>query len=204
MSSAFYVLALGMTLRNTNRAPACRVLWQKKQIEQNNYNSNEYYMELDHKEGWAPKNWCFWIVVPEKILESSLDSKKIKSVNPKGNQSWIFTGSTDDEAEAPILWLLDAKSWLTGRDPDAGKDQRQKKRVAEEDIVRSYHQLNGCESEQSLGDSERCCSPWGCKETQLSDWTTTITQFMVLWKEWWEDCLVWRGQRRSNTWDRGK
>ena len=83
--------------------------------------------ELDHKEGWAPENWCFRTVVLEKTLESPLDSKEIKAVNPKGNQSWIFIGRTDAEAEAPILWPPDAKSWLTGKDSDAGKDWRQEK-----------------------------------------------------------------------------
>ena len=81
--------------------------------------------ELDQKEGWVPKNWCFQIVVLEKNLESPLDSKKIQPVNLKGNQSWIFTGRTDAEAEAPILWPPDAKYWLTEKDPDAGKDWRQ-------------------------------------------------------------------------------
>ena len=76
--------------------------------------------ELDHKEGWVPKNWCFWIVMLEKTLESPLDCKEIKPVNPKGNQPWRFTGRTD--AEAPILWPPDVKSWLTEKDPDAGKD----------------------------------------------------------------------------------
>ena len=78
--------------------------------------------ELDHKEGWVPNNWCFWTVVLEKILESPLESKEIKSVNSKGNQSWIFTGGTDAEAEVLILWPPDVKSRLTGKDPDAGKD----------------------------------------------------------------------------------
>ena len=77
--------------------------------------------ELDHKEGWEPKNWCLWIVVLEKAPESPMDSKEIKPVNLKGNQSWVFTGRTDAEAEAPILWPPDANSWLTGKDPDAGK-----------------------------------------------------------------------------------
>ena len=83
--------------------------------------------ELDHKEGWALKNWCFWTVVLKKALESPLDSKEIKSVNLKGNQPWIFTGRTDAEPEAPILWSPDAKSQLTGKDSDAGKDWRQEK-----------------------------------------------------------------------------
>ena len=80
--------------------------------------------ELDHEEGWVLKNWCFWTVVLEKTLEGSLDYKDIKPVNPEGNQSWIFIGRTDAEAEAPILWPPDAKSWLIGQDPDAGKDWR--------------------------------------------------------------------------------
>ena len=84
--------------------------------------------ELDRIEGWALKNWCFWIVVLEKILESPLDCEKIKPVNPKGNQSWIFIGRTDAEAEAPILWSPDVKRWLIGKDPDAGKDWRQKEK----------------------------------------------------------------------------
>ena len=83
--------------------------------------SHVQMLELDHKEGWEPKNWCLWIVVLEKTLESPLKCKEIKPVNLKGNQSWVFTGRTDAEAEAPILWPPDANSWLTGKDPDAGK-----------------------------------------------------------------------------------
>ena len=86
--------------------------------------SHVWMWELDYKESWAPKNWCSWIVVLEKILESPLNYKKIKPVNPKSKWSWIFIGRTDSEAEAPILWLPDAKSWLIGKDPDAGKDWR--------------------------------------------------------------------------------
>ena len=82
-------------------------------------------LELDHKEGWEPKNWCFWTVVLEKTLESPLDSKEIKPVNPKGNQPWTFIGKTDAEAEAPIIWPPDAKSQLIGKDPDGGKDWEQ-------------------------------------------------------------------------------
>ena len=92
--------------------------------------------ELDHKEDWVLKNWRFQTMVLEKTLEGPLDSKEIKPVNPKENQSWIFTGRTDAEAEAPILWPPDAKNWLIWKDPDAGKDWRQKeKRVAEDEIV---------------------------------------------------------------------
>ena len=90
------------------------------------FSSHVWMWELDYKESWALKNWCFWIVVLEKTLESPLDCKKIKPVNPKGNQSWIFTGRTD--AEAPILWPPDAKNWLIRKDPDTGKDWRQKEK----------------------------------------------------------------------------
>ena len=105
--------------------------------------------ELDHKEGWVPKNWCFWIMVLGKTLESLLDSKEIKSVNPKENQLWTFIRRID--AEAPILWPCDAKSWLTGKDPDAGKDWRRKEKgTTEDEMVGWYHQLNGHEFEQDL------------------------------------------------------
>ena len=110
--------------------------------------------ELDHKEGREPKNWCFWTVVLEKVLESSLDSKEIKPVNPKGNQSWIFIGRTDAEAEAPILWTPDVKSCLIVKDPDAGKDWGQEEKgIIEDEMVRWHHWLNGHEFEQTLGDS---------------------------------------------------
>ena len=93
--------------------------------------------ELAHNEVWVPKNWCFQIVVLEKILESPLDCKEIKPVHPKGNQSWIFIGRTDAEAEAPIFWPPDKKNQLIGKDFDAGKDWRQKeKRAAEDEVVR--------------------------------------------------------------------
>ena len=95
--------------------------------------------ELDHKEGWASKNWCFRTAVLEKTLESPLDCKEIKPVNLKGNQSWIFIGRTDAEAEAPILWPPDVKSWLIGKDPDAGKDWRQEEKGATEDEMLGWH-----------------------------------------------------------------
>ena len=100
---------------------------------------------LDHKEGWLPKNWCFWSVVLEKTLESALGCKKIKPLNPKENQPWIFT-----DAETPILWPPDAKSWLTGKDPDTGKDWRQvEKGVTEDEMVGWHHGLSGRKSEQT-------------------------------------------------------
>ena len=123
--------------------------------------------ELDYKASWALKNWCLWTVVLEKTLESPLDSKEIKLINPKGNQPWIFTGRTDTEAEAPILWPPDAKSWLIGIDPDAGKDRKQEEKgTTEDEMVGWHHQLNGHEFEQALGDGDGqgslvCCGPWG-------------------------------------------
>jgi len=95
--------------------------------------------ELDHKERWAPKNWCFQIVVLEKTLESPLVYKEIKPVNPKGNQSWIFIGRTDAEAEAPILWPSDVRNWLIEKDPDAGKDWRQEEKGTIEDEMTGWH-----------------------------------------------------------------
>ena len=116
--------------------------------------SHVWIWELDHKEDWVLKNWCFLIVVLEKTLESPLDSKEIKPVNPKGNQSWIFIGRT--EAEALILWPPAGKSWLIGKDPDAGKDWRQEgKEVTEYEMTGCHHWLNGHEFEQTPGDGER-------------------------------------------------
>ena len=104
--------------------------------------------ELDFKESWEPKNWCFWTVVLEKTLESPLDCKEIQSVHPKGDQSWIFIGRTDAEVEAPILWPPDANNWLTGKDPNAGKDWRQgEKGMTENGMVGWHHWLNGPEFE---------------------------------------------------------
>ena len=135
--------------------------------------------ELDHKESWALKNWCFWTIVLEKILESSLNCKEINPVNPKRNQSWIFTGRTEAEAEATILWPPDAKCWLR-KDPDVGKDWRQEdKRTTEDEMVGWHQQLDGHEFEQALElvmDREAwCAAVHGVTKirTRLSDWTTT-------------------------------
>ena len=101
--------------------------------------SHVWMWELDHKEGWAPKNWCFWTVVLEKTLESPLDCKEIQPVHPKGNQSWIFIERTDAEAEAPILWPPDAKTWLIGKDPNVKKDWRQEEKGTTEDKRAGWH-----------------------------------------------------------------
>ena len=129
-------------------------------------------------------DWCFWTAVLEKTLESPLDCKEIKPVNPKGNQSWIFIGRTDAEAEALILWPPDAKSWLIWKDPDAGKDWRWEKVMTEVKMVGWHHWLDGHEFEQALGDGDgqgslACCSPWGRKESDTTEWLN--------YNPWW--CL---------------
>ena len=102
--------------------------------------------KLDYKESWVPKNQCFWTVVLEKTLESPLDYEEIQPVHPKGDQSWMFTGRTDAEAETPILWPPDEKSWLIWKDPDAGKDWRQEEKgMTEDEMVGRHHQFSGYE-----------------------------------------------------------
>ena len=141
------------------------------------FSSSHLWMRnLDHKVGREPKSWCFWTVLLGKTLESHLDSKEIKGVNPKGNQS-IFIERTDVEAEAPILWPPCIKNWLVEKDPDAWKDWRQEvKQRREHEMVGYHHQLDGHEFEQTLGDSEGQgslprCSPWGRKVLEMTrDW----------------------------------
>ena len=131
--------------------------------------------ELDYKESWALKNWCFWTVVLEKTLESPLDSKEIQPIHPIGNQSWVFIGRNDAEAETPIVWSPYVKSWLIGKDPDAGKDWRQEEKgMTEDEMVGWHHWFNGPEFEWTLGVGDgqgglMCCSPWGCKESDTTE-----------------------------------
>ena len=152
---------------------------------------NVWIWELDYKESWAPKNWCFWTVVLEKTLERPLDHTEIKLVIPKGNQSWIFIGRTDAEAEAPIVWPQDAKNGLIGKDPDAWKDWRQEEKgMTEDEMAGCHHQLNGHEFEWALGvgvgqGSLAWYSPWSCKE---SDTTERLN-----WTEIWGGLLVGKG-----------
>ena len=136
--------------------------------------------ELDYKESWTLKNWCFWIVVLYENLQSPLDCKEIKQVNPKWNQSWIFIGKTDAEAETLILWPPDMKNWLIGKDPDAGKDWRQEEKgMTEDEMIGWHHQLDEHEFEQAPGvgydqESLMCCSTWGQKESEMTEqinWT---------------------------------
>ena len=145
--------------------------------------------ELDYNEGLAPKNRCLCIVVLEKTLESFLDSKEIKLVNLKRNQPWIFIGRTTGEAEAPILWPPDAKSWLIGKDPDAGKNRGQEVKGATEVEKAGWHRwLNGHEFEQTLGDREGqrslvCCNPWGHKSSDTTEWLNNNNYLNLLLAE---------------------
>ena len=141
-----------------------------------------YMWELDYKERWALKNWCFYTVVLEKTLESPLDCKEIQSVHPKGDQSWVFIGRTDVEAETPILWPPDLKSWLIWQGPDAGKDWRQdEKGMAEDEMIGWHHPLNGHGFRWTLGVGDgqgglACCGSWGRKESDKTEWLN--------WTEW--------------------
>ena len=137
--------------------------------------SHVWMWELDYKESWEPKNWYFWTMVLEKTLKSPLDCKEIKPVNTKENQSWIFIGRTDAEAETPILWPPDVKNWLIRKDADPGDDWRQEKGMTEDEMVGWHHRLNGHEFEQAPGDGEgegslACCSAWGHKESDTTEW----------------------------------
>ena len=108
------------------------------------YSSHVWMWKLDYKESWALKNWCFWTVVLETALESSLDCQEVKPVNPRGNQSWIFIGRTDTKAETPTIWPSDAKNWLIWKNPDAGKDWRQEEKgMTENEMVGWHHLLDG-------------------------------------------------------------
>ena len=131
--------------------------------------------ELYYKESWAPRNWCFWTVVLEKTLENPLDCKEIQPVHPKGNQSWIFIGRTDAEAETPILQPPDVKNWVIRKDPDSGKDWRQEEKgMTEDEMVRWHHQHNGHEFGQAPGAGDGqgslvCCRPWSHKESDTTE-----------------------------------
>ena len=157
------------------------------------FSSSHLWMwELDHKDDWVTKNWCFRTVVLEKMFESHLDYKEIKPVHLKGNQPWIFIGRTDAEAETPILWPADVKNRLIGKDPDSGKDwRREEKGMIEDETVGWHHQLDGCESEQAVGTgnghrSLACCTPWECKASDTTEWLN--------WSDAWKWHLLLEGK----------
>ena len=138
--------------------------------------------ELDCEESWAPKNWCFWTVVLKKTLESPLDCKEIQPVHSKGDQSWVFIGRTDAKAETPVLWPPLAKSWLIGKDSDAGRDWGQEEKGTTEYEMSGWHyQLDGHEFwwTPGVGDGQGGlvhCNSWGCKESDTTEWLN--------WTEW--------------------
>ena len=160
--------------------------------------SHVWMWELDHEEGWVPMNWYFWIVVLEKALESPLDCKEIKAVHPKGNKSWIFIGRTDAEAEAPILWPPDGKNRPIGKDPDAGKDERQEEKGTIEDEMVGWHHLLMEMSVSKLQEIEKNREVWRAADhgvakswTWLSNWTVTKLKYHEMTNEvcylgrWW-------------------
>ena len=178
-------------MTNLDRVLKSRHYFANKDLSNQSYgfsSSHVWMLELDHKESWALMSWCFWTVVLDKTFESPLDCKEIKQVHPKGNQSWIFTGRTDAEAETSILWPSDAKNWLIRKDPDAGKDWRQEEKgMTEDEMVGWHHWLNGREFEHAPGDSKGqeglvCCSPWGCKE--LDNTERLNNSYKVLCNDW--------------------
>ena len=161
--------------------------------------------ELDGEESWAPKNWCFWTVVLEKTLESPLDCKEIQPVHPKGDQSWGFIGRTDAEAETPILWPPDAKSWLIGKDPSAGRDWGQEEKgTTKDEMAGWHHRLDGHEFEWTpgVGDGQgdlACCDLWGHKEwdrTERLNWTElNRPKRLPRWLSGKESPCQWRCKR---------
>ena len=162
-------------------------IYAKKSSQGYGFSSSHGWMwELDYKESWAQKNWCFWIVVLEKTLESPLDCKEIQPVHPKGDQCWVFTARTDVEAETPILWPHDEESWLIWKDPDAGKDWGQEEKGTTEDkMVGWHHWYNGHGFGWTLGIGDgqgglACCGSWGRKESDTTDWTELIILFSLL------------------------
>ena len=163
--------------------------WQSPYTQSYSFSSSHVWiLELDHKEGWASKNWCFWTVVLEKTLESPLDCKEIKPVNPKGNQFWIFIGRTYAEAEAPILWPPDAKSWFIRKDPDSGKVWRQEEKgTTENAMIWCHHWPSGHELSK-LREMMKDRGVWHAAVhgvtkswTWLSDWTTTMTLWRAIY-----------------------
>ena len=160
--------------------------------------------KLDCEESWAPKNWCFWTVVLEKTLESPLDCKEIQPVHPKGDQSWVFIGRTDVEAETPVLLPSHEKRWLIWKDLDAGKDWRwEEKGMTEDEMVGWNHQLNGDESGWTPGvddgqGGQAWCSPWGHKESDTTEWLNW-TELLYQWRMLIQDNVFWFSWKLSSS-----
>ena len=160
-------------------------------------NGHEWMWELDCEESWVLKNWCFWAVVLEKTLESHLDCKEIQSVHPERDKCWVFIGRAAAEAETPILWPPHAKSWLIGKDPDAGRGWGQEEKgTAEDEMAGWHHRLDGHESEETLGIGDgqaglACCDSWGRKESDITEqlnwtestyWNKGTIQYFATWR----------------------
>ena len=159
---------------------------------------------LDCEEGWVPKNWCFWTVVLEKTVESPLDCKEIQPVYSKGDQSWMFFGRTDAKAETLILWPAHAKSWVIGKDSDAGRDwEQEEKGITEDEMVGWHHWHNGHEFGWTLGigdgqGGQVCCGSWGLKESDMTErlnWTElNVTPGVFIKGKWMDVCYMERGE----------
>ena len=138
--------------------------------------SHVWIWELDYKEGWGPKNWCFWTVGLEKTLESPLDCKEIQPVHSEGDQSWVFFGRNDAKAETPVVWPPDVKSWLIGKDSDAGSNWGQEEKgTTQDEMAGWHHRLDGHEFvwTPGVGDGQGglvCCDSWGSKELDMTEW----------------------------------
>ena len=203
-----------LTLTNLDSILKSRDITLSTKIHHGFYSSHVWMWELDYKESWALKNWCFWTVVLEKTLESPLDCNEIQPVHPKGDQSWVFIGRTDVEAETPILWPPDTKSWLIWKDPDAGKDWGQdEKGTPEDEMIGWHYRLNGHGFGWTLGVGDRqgglaCCSPWSHRESDMNEWLNWTEDIYKV--EWWamassghiykdQVVVLWIGQELSSS-----